>query len=118
MSEEEKRYWHELSDEEVKEKLEWTVYKVNECFKRPDWCTYLLALTDLGCLKLIGDFDVDGTVINRIRCIEDCGMCEAIKREYLHNKAMYSRTNCVQNKENVICFTLFINNSQSQKKLE
>ena len=56
---EEKKYFHELSDEEIKELLEnkvtWEYVMKN--FKQPDWCGYTNALEGaMGCWSLIDYF--------------------------------------------------------------
>jgi hypothetical protein len=66
-----KKYFHELTDEEYKELIidkSLTINDVMEQFSQPDWCTYPGALRgEMGCWSLI-----DRQVINR----EYCEKCE------------------------------------------
>ena len=51
-----KRYWHELTDNEIEElinrKVTWG--EILDTFKQPDWCSYPMALNSaLGCWSLV-----------------------------------------------------------------
>lgn len=69
-----KRYWHELSDEEVKAiPPETLCSELAKRYKQPDWCSYPDAVDVFGCWSLVG---LNRTKISR----EFCGSCEVFKK--------------------------------------
>lgn len=74
----EKKYWHELSQEEV-DKISMggmTIGEVLKNYKQPDWCTYPDALSGMmGCWSLMDD-DIRLKISKKF-----CKKCELFKSE-------------------------------------
>lgn len=75
---EEKKYFHELSKEEIselqKKKVGWGYIRDN--FKQPKWCSYPDALDfERGCWTLTELYHG----ISKIRCELDCAKCECYR---------------------------------------
>ncbi len=68
----EKKYLHELPDEEFVElfKSHCTFKDAREKYAQPEWCSYPNAIDSLGCWSLIDD-----SLRNRIRNESDCSAC-------------------------------------------
>lgn len=68
------RYWHELTDAEVKEIESATVEEIQKHFKQPDWCEMPHAISERGCWSLTSPFTRQSI------CMKYCYRCEYYKK--------------------------------------